>query len=144
MADHLSKEARSRLMSRVKGRDTKPELAVRSALHRAGFRFRLHRRDLPGRPDVVLPRFKTVIFVHGCFWHGHDCKRGKLPSSNKSFWTTKISGNVRRDKANSDALRDLGWSTITIWECGLDHGLTKAIRLLRRRKHRLALSDRGN
>src|SRR5271166_412112 len=114
-------------MSRVKGRNTKPELAVRSALHRAGFRFRLHQRDLPGHPDIVLAKFKTAIFVHGCFWHGHDCARGKLPTSNEAFWATKIAGNVQRDQANSETLRELGWSVITIWECGLSEKLANTI-----------------
>jgi DNA mismatch endonuclease (patch repair protein) len=144
LADRLTKEVRSRLMRQVKGRDTKPELAVRSALHRAGFRFRLHRRDLPGRPDIVLPKFKTAIFVHGCFWHGHDCPRGKLPTTNEVFWATKISGNVRRDNASSGALREQGWYVITIWECRLSENLAKTIDLLRTAGNSLRINSQWN
>ena len=105
-------------MSRVKGRDTKPEIAVRKILHNWGFRFRLHDKKLPGKPDIVLPRFKRVIFVHGCFWHGHPgCNRSKLPSSNISFWQAKIAANMERDIRNIEALKALGWETLVIWSC---------------------------
>lgn len=110
-------------MSKVRSKDTRPEMAVRSALHRQGHRFRLHRRDLPGKPDVVLPRFRTAIFVHGCFWHGHDCKRGKLPASNREFWERKITANVARDERAIQALASAGWKAVTIWECGLKQGI---------------------
>jgi DNA mismatch endonuclease (patch repair protein) len=107
-------------MSRVKGRDTSPELKVRKLLHRLGYRFRLHRRDLPGNPDIVLPRYHTVIFVHGCFWHGHaGCKRSALPETNREFWETKITGNVRRDQATIGTLVGRGWRVLTIWQCGM-------------------------
>src|SRR5947209_4619824 len=108
---------RSIVMSRIRGRDTAPELLVRSRLFRAGFRFRLHDRRLPGKPDIVLARFRTVIFVNGCFWHSHTCKKGqRRPSSNVEFWNEKLDRNVQRDAENQIALERLGWSTITIWE----------------------------
>lgn len=105
-------------MAKIKGKDTKPEKVVRSLLHQMGYRFRLHRNDLPGNPDIVLPKHKKVIFVHGCFWHGHkDCSRAKRPSTNKKFWNEKLSKNMKRDKKNQDALRDLGWKYKIIWQC---------------------------
>src|SRR6476659_6413984 len=125
MVDTIDATRRSWNMSRIASKNTSPELYLRTALHRSGFRFRLHRGDLPGKPDLVLPRFRTAVFVHGCFWHGHACSRGKLPSSNESFWVRKITANVRRDHANVDALRGLGWSVVTIWECELDRDLPK-------------------
>lgn len=118
MVDHLTKEKRSWNMSRIRSKDTKPEMIVRSLLHRMGYRFRLHRKDLPGKPDIVLPKYKTVIFVHGCFWHRHKkCNSAKLPSSNKSYWIPKLNRNIERDKKNKDELRELGWKIIIIWEC---------------------------
>ncbi len=119
MADSLTKAQRSRVMSRVKNKDTKPEVRVRSMLHRMGYRFRLHRRDLPGAPDIVLPRHGSVVFVHGCFWHNHDCPRGKRPSSRKEFWDAKLDANVERDRANREALEEQGWRVLTVWECEL-------------------------
>jgi DNA mismatch endonuclease (patch repair protein) len=104
-------------MSRIRSRDTKPEVAVRSLLHRLGYRFRLHRKDLPGRPDVVLPRHRKVILVHGCFWHGHGCKLAPVPKSNQGYWSPKIEGNRARDVRNSRALAELGWSVLELWEC---------------------------
>lgn len=105
-------------MSRVKGRNTKPEIAVRVILHAMGFRFRLHAKKLPGNPDVVLPRHKKAIFVNGCLWHGHtECKRSKLPSSNVEFWQNKISSNMERDIRNIQALKDLGWNVLVVWAC---------------------------
>lgn len=105
-------------MSRVKGRNTKPELFVRSLVHRMGYRFRLHRRDLPGVPDLVLPRHRKIIFVHGCFWHQHEgCSRANRPSTNKKFWNDKLDANVKRDQENLDALAKMGWVTLIIWEC---------------------------
>lgn len=104
-------------MKRVRSKDTEPELRVRQALHRQGFRFRLHRKDLPGSPDIVLPRYKTAIFVHGCFWHGHTCSKGKPPESNKDFWNDKISKNKQRDHRNSLELAKIGWNVIILWEC---------------------------
>lgn len=104
-------------MARVKQKDTAPEMVVRKTLHRLGYRFRLHRRDLPGNPDIVLPKYKSVIFVHGCFWHGHDCPRGKRPATNTEFWNTKLDKNLERDKVALDSLGQLGWRVQVIWEC---------------------------
>jgi DNA mismatch endonuclease, patch repair protein len=106
-------------MRRVKHRDTAPELLLRRALHSRGLRFRLHDRRLPGRPDIVLPKWRAVIFVHGCFWHGHDCKRGALPRSNLAFWSEKIANNIRRDTAQLDALRAGGRRIVIVWQCAL-------------------------
>lgn len=120
MADRISPEQRSRNMSRVKGRDTKPELLVRSIVHGLGYRFRLHSKKLPGRPDVVLPRHRKVIFVHGCFWHGHPgCRRAARPSTNREFWDKKIEGNIARDAANIEALSAAGWKVLVVWQCAM-------------------------
>lgn len=108
---------RHEIMSRVKNKNTKPEIIVRSLLHQSGFRFRLHRKDLPGTPDITLPKYKTVVFVHGCLWHGHHCERGKLPKTNRSFWEAKINNNIQRDIANKKALKENGWNVMTIWDC---------------------------
>ena len=118
MTDVFSKEKRSWIMSRVKGHDTKPEIMVRSVIHRMGFRFRIHRRDLPGNPDIVLPRHGKVIFVHGCFWHGHKhCSRSKRPTTNEEFWNRKLDGNIERDKRFRETLRRMGWKVLVVWEC---------------------------
>jgi len=117
MADIVDTETRSRMMSGIKGKNTRPEMIVRRALHKAGYRYRLHRKDLPGNPDIVLPKYKTVIFVHGCFWHHHDCKNFKWPKTREEFWRAKIEGNVERDRKAYAALEALGWKVIVIWEC---------------------------
>lgn len=117
MSDRLSVETRSRLMARVKNRNTAPELTVRRTLHRMGYRFRLHRKDLPGHPDITLPRHKKVIFVHGCFWHGHDCPRGKRPATNQEFWNRKLNRNLERDIKAQAALVAAGWSVLVLWDC---------------------------
>lgn len=118
MADVFSPEERSRIMSRVRSKGTGPEKKVRSLLHYLGFRFRLHRKDLPGNPDIVFPSRKKVIFVHGCFWHRHDCKAGqKIPKTNTEYWTEKISRNVVRDSEQSYSLQEAGWERLIIWEC---------------------------
>lgn len=120
MTDILTKERRSWNMSRIKGKDTTPEKKVRSILHKNGYRFRLNRKDLPGKPDLVLPKYNLVIFVHGCFWHRHkDCPDAKLPKSNTDFWTTKLNKNVERDKKVRSSLEKLGWKVHVIWECDL-------------------------
>lgn len=117
MADTLSTEERSRLMSRIRGKYTKPELVVRRLLHAMGYSFRLHRRDLPGNPDIVLPRHGVCIFVHGCFWHLHSkCKDARIPKTRTAWWRKKLEGNATRDKRHAAALRRLGWRVITIWE----------------------------
>ena len=115
--DVFPEKKRREIMSRVRNRNTRPEVLVRSLLHRLGYRFRLHRNDLPGTPDIVLPKYGTVIFVHGCFWHGHDCTRGKLPSTNQDFWHKKIEKNVVRDKKATTRLRSQGWNVINVWSC---------------------------
>lgn len=119
MIDVLTPGQRRLNMSRIRGRDTKPELLVRKGLHALGLRFRLHRRDLPGSPDIVLVRHRTAIFVHGCFWHGHSCSYFRMPMTRTNFWTKKISGNKRRDGAAMKALIGDGWRVVVVWECAL-------------------------
>ncbi|MGM9853288.1 MAG: very short patch repair endonuclease [Muribaculaceae bacterium] len=120
MADIKTKEERSHNMSAIKGKDTKPEMLVRRFLHAAGYRYRLHKRNLPGCPDIVFPSLHTVIFVHGCFWHGHQgCKYFQLPKSNEDFWRNKISRNIERDAQVQTELEKEDWNVITIWECDL-------------------------
>lgn len=116
--DVHTREQRSRNMAAIRSANTKPEVRVRSALHALGFRFRLHRKDLPGKPDIVLPKLRTAIFVHGCFWHCHSCKYGSVvPATRAEFWAEKRGGNVARDRRNRAALRKLGWRVLVIWEC---------------------------
>ena len=120
MPDCFSKIQRSRVMAAVKARNTRPELTVRKLLHRLGYRFRLHRRDLPGSPDIVLPRFHKIINVHGCFWHMHHCRHGSIaPVQRADYWTAKRRRNVERDRRNDAKLRRRGWSVLTVWECQL-------------------------
>jgi DNA mismatch endonuclease (patch repair protein) len=120
MADRVTSEERSRMMAAVHGVNTGPELYVRRQLFAAGFRYRLHAKDLAGKPDIVLPRFRMAVFVHGCFWHGHSCARGKRPVSNVEFWQAKIDGNVCRDRKNRSALKAAGWSAVVVWQCKLE------------------------
>ena len=116
--DCLTPEQRKRNMSAIKGRDTKPEILLRKLLHSLGYRFRIQRKDLPGRPDIVLPKYKTAIFVNGCFWHRHEeCKYASTPSTNSEFWEMKFAANVKRDARNYVALKKQGWNVIVIWEC---------------------------
>jgi DNA mismatch endonuclease, patch repair protein len=110
-------------MGRVRSKGTSPEMAVRRALHAAGHRFRLHRKDLPGNPDLVLPRYRLAVFVHGCFWHWHGCKRSRMPAANRDYWTAKIERNVQRDKVKRADLEKLGWRPWIIWECEIRHGI---------------------
>jgi DNA mismatch endonuclease (patch repair protein) len=120
MADTLTSERRSWNMSRIRGWDTGPELVLRSLLHRAGFRFRLHAKQLPGRPDIILPRYRAAIFVHGCFWHRHlGCRNATTPSTRREFWRAKFDGNVSRDTRNQAALGAAGWTVLIVWECEL-------------------------
>lgn len=121
MADRLTSQRRSWNMSRIRGQDTKPEITLRSILHRAGFRFRLQDRNLPGRPDIVLKKYRTVIMVHGCFWHRHQgCRNATMPSTRTEFWSEKFAGTVERDKRVIKELNALGWLVITVWECALE------------------------
>lgn len=118
MTDTVTPETRSRMMSGIRAKNTRPERLVRSALFAAGYRFRIHRKDLPGSPDIVLPGKKVAIFVHGCFWHRHKgCNMAKLPSSNLDFWRNKLDANVERDRKAIEALNLLGWRVMTVWEC---------------------------
>lgn len=120
MADNLTQAMRSKIMGSIKSKNTKPEIMVRSLLHRMGFRFSLHNKHLPGKPDIFLRKYRTAIFVHGCFWHRHkNCRGATVPASNVDFWNEKFSRNVARDKKNKTELRRLGWKTITVWECEL-------------------------
>ena len=119
MVDVVSPDKRSEMMSGIKGKNTKPEIIVRKALFKRGFRYRLHKKGLPGKPDIVFPKYKAVIFVNGCFWHGHDCHLFKWPKSNPEFWKEKINGTIERDKRNHKKLQDSGWRIYTIWECSL-------------------------
>ncbi|MEQ9410518.1 MAG: very short patch repair endonuclease [Fuerstiella sp.] len=118
MTDVHTRRQRSFNMSRIRAKDTRPEMIVRSLVHQMGYRFRLHRRDLPGTPDLVLPRHHKVIFVHGCFWHQHRCRYGRVtPKTNAAFWAAKRQGNVTRDRRNLRQLRAAGWDVLVIWEC---------------------------
>jgi DNA mismatch endonuclease (patch repair protein) len=121
---------RSRVMRAVKSRDTKPEMVVRRLAHRLGYRHRLHRPDLPGKPDLTFPSRRKVVFMHGCFWHGHNCARGaRVPKNNRDYWTAKIARNKARDTKNCDRLRAMGWSVLTVWECQTkDAGLEPRLR----------------
>lgn len=119
MTDIVDKETRSRMMSNIRGKDTSPEILVRKLLHSQGFRFRLHGRSIPGRPDLVLARYKALIQVQGCFWHGHNCHLFKLPSTRREFWETKIASNKDRDRNNLEQCQSLGWKTLVVWECAL-------------------------
>jgi DNA mismatch endonuclease (patch repair protein) len=121
--DVFAPEKRSEVMSRIRGRNTKPELALRSMLHRFGYRFTVNgpkNKQLPGKPDIILPKYRTVIFVHGCFWHGHEnCAHFRIPATRRAWWKRKIMGNQQRDLLNENALREQGWHVVTIWECAL-------------------------
>lgn len=131
MADRLSREQRSENMRRIKNRDTKPELVVRRLVHGLGYRYRLHRKDLPGKPDLAFGPRRKVIFVHGCFWHQHDsanCPDGRKPKSNIDYWGPKLSRNIKRDTENQKRLRELGWGVLVLWECE-----TKNLELLKER-----------
>lgn len=136
MIDHVSRARRSTMMAAVRGKHTSPEILVRQAAHRLGLRFRLHGRQLPGRPDLVFRKWKTVVFVNGCFWHGHvGCSRAKLPKSRIGFWRRKRRANTRRDAANYARLAEMGWRAVVLWECELGRPgtLEKAEGLLRTR-----------
>jgi DNA mismatch endonuclease (patch repair protein) len=122
MADVHDVATRSRNMAAIRGRDTRPERVIRSALHRQGYRFRLHSASVPGRPDLVLPKYRAAIFVHGCFWHGHECRLFRWPATRKAFWREKILGNRRRDRLVRKQVLAAGWRHVTVWECALRGG----------------------
>lgn len=132
MTDVLTREQRRLNMSRIKAKDTKPEMLLRRGLHALGFRYQLHRRDLAGCPDLVFPRYKAVIFVHGCFWHGHSCHLFKVPETRREFWLEKINGNAKRDGKVLEILRNEGWRVLTVWECAMrgtqQQGLVKVFK----------------
>jgi DNA mismatch endonuclease, patch repair protein len=131
MTDVHNPETRSYNMSRIRGKDTKPEVKLRSLLHRAGFRFRIHDSNLPGKPDIVLPRYRSVVFVNGCFWHRHEgCKYCTTPATRKDFWDKKFSGTVQRDQVKQQQLESAGWDVFIIWECDLKNNPEKVLRFL--------------
>ena len=129
MTDIVDPSTRSRMMAGIRGKNTRPELVIRSALHRGGFRFRLHDPRLPGSPDLVFPRYRAVIMVHGCFWHRHrGCAYATTPATRPAFWQRKFSANVDRDRRNRDELVDQGWKVLVVWECGVRHYPERVIR----------------
>lgn len=130
MADVFNRRKRSEVMAAIRAKNTKPEVVIRRLLHVMGFRFRIHSASLPGKPDVVIPRIRTIIQVKGCFWHGHRCLKGRVPAANRSYWVPKIAGNILRDRKNNRKLRALGWDVHTIWEC--DIRKSTAVDLLRK------------
>lgn len=119
MPDVVDKATRSRMMSGIRAKDTRPELFLRKGLHALGFRFRLHVKDIPGKPDIVLPKYRALIVIHGCFWHGHDCRYFKTPQTNRDFWINKIASNALRDKRNMELQLGLGWRVLVVWECAV-------------------------
>lgn len=131
MADVLTPEQRSRCMAAIRSKNTTPELTVRRLSHAMGYRFRLHCRDLPGKPDLVFPKLRCVVLVHGCFWHQHHCSDGRIPASRRSYWSAKLQGNQQRDARTRAALRKLGWRILTVWECETTDAERLAIRLSR-------------
>ena len=134
MADVFSKKKRSDIMSRIGSKNTKPEVVLRKALHRLGYRYRLHEKTLPGKPDIVLPKYHTVIQVRGCFWHGHNCIDGHIPKSNEGYWNQKLLKNKQRDRVNDRELRNAGWTVIVVWECTImsQKGLINQVNRIRR------------
>ena len=137
MVDIVSTEIRSSIMAAVKGKDTSPEKIVRSRIHAEGFRYRLYVKELPGSPDLVLPRYRAIVFVHGCFWHGHDCPRGKRPQSNREFWNKKINRNIERDRESITALKKAGWSVHVLWTCEIENGLEDLLKKLKKKRYDL-------
>jgi DNA mismatch endonuclease (patch repair protein) len=119
MADIYSQDKRSEIMSKISGKETKPEILVRKTLFANALRYRKNVKTLPGSPDIVLPKYKTVIFVHGCFWHGHTCKAAKLPETRNEFWSDKIASNLKRDSRNIEELQSLGWKVLIVWQCSI-------------------------
>lgn len=131
--DIWSKEKRSLVMSKIRSKDTKPEIILRSELHKLGYRFRIHKKDLPGKPDIVLPKYKTVIFVHGCFWHYHkNCQEGRIPNTNSKFWKEKLFKNIERDKNHQSSCKNLGWKVLIIWECEIEKKLDGVIQKIKK------------
>lgn len=136
MVDVVDTVTRSRMMSGIKGKNTKPEVSIRKALHARGFRYRIHVNNLPGKPDLVLPKYKAVVFVHGCFWHGHTCRYFKIPQTRPDFWLVKIEKNQMRDRLQEVALLSDGWRVLIVWEC--------AVRSMNKKKSRLLIDQIAN
>jgi len=131
MADKWTKEKRSEVMGKIRSKNTKPEVLLRKALFAKGYRYRIHNKLLPGKPDIVLPKFKTAIFVHGCFWHFHaDCREGRIPSTNSLYWKNKLSKNVERDLKHQEALMQQGWNVLVIWECEIEKNIATVLELI--------------
>ena len=132
MVDTISPERRSAVMAKIGQKDTKPELILRSALHREGLRYKLHDKSLPGSPDIVMPKYNLVIFVHGCFWHHHSCPDGHVPKSREEFWKAKFERNIRRDQRSRRKLNKMGWRVAVVWECQINKGLGRVLSRIRR------------
>ncbi|WP_114793120.1 DNA mismatch endonuclease Vsr [Niabella yanshanensis] len=131
MADIWSKEKRSEVMSKIRSKDTKPEIMLRKALFALGYRYRIHNKKLPGKPDIVLPKYKTAIFVHGCFWHYHaDCREGRIPNTNSTFWKEKLLKNISRDQKHQEALQQLGWKVLVCWECDIEKNIEMVLKTI--------------
>ena len=126
----MDSATRSAIMSKVRSKDTRPEIEVRKALHKAGYRFRVHRTDLPGKPDLILPRYRLALFVHGCFWHQHGCKRTTIPATNREFWSKKFRRNLERDERVQRELNEAAWTTAVIWECQIKAGISRVLEIL--------------
>lgn len=144
MVDVVSPEVRSRMMAGIRGKDTKPELILRKELHARGFRYRLHDRKLPGKPDMVFPRYMAVIMINGCFWHVHDCHLFKWPSTRKEFWQEKLTRNQEKDKENLTALTNAGWRVLTIWECAIKGRTRRTVDEVADIASKWLVSDSGN
>jgi DNA mismatch endonuclease, patch repair protein len=144
MTDRVTPEVRSRIMATVREKNSTLEHAVRRTLHAAGYRYRLHVRGMPGSPDMVLPKFRMVVFVHGCFWHGHDCPRGRRPSTNTIFWNAKLDANRTRDRLQVEELKDLGWKVRTVWGCEVKDGCSRILLELSQMRERDFNQVRGN
>ena len=130
MVDVFTPEKRSAVMASIRSKNTKPEMIVRKRVFAAGFRYRLHARNLPGKPDLVFARYNVAVFVHGCFWHGHKCLNGKLPETNRDFWKEKFTRNIKNDRRVAKALEVKGWKVVTIWECQIEKDVAKLLTLL--------------
>ncbi len=135
MPDTLTKAQRSAVMRRVRSKDTAPEMAVRRALHKQGVRFRLHQATLPGSPDLVLPKYRTAVFVNGCLWHWHGCSNSRMPGSNVDYWERKIARTVARDQTHRDILETMGWRVTIIWECAIEDGINELVQALDKASH---------
>lgn len=137
MVDKVTPAQRSSMMAAVKNKNTQPEITVRKRMFAAGFRYRLHVRKRSSTPDLIFPRYRVAVFVHGCFWHGHDCPRGKLPATNRKFWKNKISKNIERDSLAVKDLHGDGWKVVIVWSCQIEEGIKNLLALLEKRRKKL-------